>query len=438
MSDKTRPIKGNSLSFSSLFSRNAKAKADLTPAPGGESRTTEASTIDSRTTDSRTSASGEGESARDLHSSTSEGIDLIVASHVFDVDWYCQQFQEGSCPGDNVAALIAHYLAEGAACGLNPHPLFDTSYYEGNNSDLNGVNPLVHFLQTGGNQGRNPLSKFDSSWYLRTYPDVAAAAINPLVHYITSGAAEGRHPCADFDSLWYQTYYLNSESEAVQKEKSSLRHLTALEHFVRFGVENHYATNKEEYRCMLDSDPALVGTRRVLEEAALPVFTSRPHINRINLIADRLPSDTSHPLASFLALGAHLASSTGAVLRVVTRKDRAQTSVWVKIIAQHSVPMPEKVEFVFCDYIDNLPELSVSARDVFIVSGLQNALSVRASIEAQRICYVISAHLDSSYDANQSPNFDFTTLAISSNDEFDSAQVNVTSELRRICESVFV
>ncbi len=38
------------------------------------------------------------------------------------------------------------------------------------------------------------LTSVDSDWYLRTYPDVAAAAVDPQQHYALHGRAEGRLP----------------------------------------------------------------------------------------------------------------------------------------------------------------------------------------------------------------------------------------------------
>lgn len=63
-----------------------------------------------------------------------------------------------------VSDAMRHYLREGFRLGLNPHPLFNTSYYT------------------------------------EQYPDVLASKTNPLVHFVTHGADQGRSPRADISS----------------------------------------------------------------------------------------------------------------------------------------------------------------------------------------------------------------------------------------------
>ena len=100
---------------------------------------------------------------------------LLEQSALFDAAWYCEQYggQDASAASDPVG----HYLAQGAAAGLNPGP------------------------------------GFDGAWYLSTYPDVTAAGMNPLVHFLRHGQAEGRLPRRNRALAW--DHHLWRGAEAV-------------------------------------------------------------------------------------------------------------------------------------------------------------------------------------------------------------------------------
>ena len=74
--------------------------------------------------------------------------------------------------------------------------LFDPQWYLKQYPDVAaaGLDPLDHYLTAGGYEGRNPSARFDSHWYLEQNPDVFASRLNPLLHYVRRGAAEGRSP----------------------------------------------------------------------------------------------------------------------------------------------------------------------------------------------------------------------------------------------------
>lgn len=78
---------------------------------------------------------------------------LIRRSGLFDVQFYLAQ-----CPGDAAAREdpIQHYLAVGAARGLDPSLLFDTSEYVARNpaAQAAGENPLAHHLRSHGGSRR--------------------------------------------------------------------------------------------------------------------------------------------------------------------------------------------------------------------------------------------------------------------------------------------
>src|SRR5262249_25601440 len=89
---------------------------------------------------------------------------------------------------------LYHFMKIGGKHGLDPNPLFDTSWYLEINSDVSaaGDNALVHYLTHGWKEGRNPHPGFDNDWYLKENPD--DSHINPLIHYVTFGRSEGRPP----------------------------------------------------------------------------------------------------------------------------------------------------------------------------------------------------------------------------------------------------
>ncbi len=137
---------------------------------------------------------------------------LIDRSALFDPDWYRSQL-----PEEIIGRPVRHYLAWGAAEGLDPNPLFDTSWYLDQYADVRDseANPLVHYLKHGAAEGRNPNPFFDSNWYLEQNQDVKKAGGNPLKHYLLYGAKEGREPSERFHSHWYRNKYLSGESDAI-------------------------------------------------------------------------------------------------------------------------------------------------------------------------------------------------------------------------------
>src|SRR5262249_5096031 len=92
------------------------------------------------------------------------------------------------------------YLTTGFAEGRDPHPLFDTSWYLEENSDVaaSGVHPFLHFLQSEVREYRRANAWFDPKWYVDQYEDVRRAGANPLIHYVTRGGYEGRLPSPSF------------------------------------------------------------------------------------------------------------------------------------------------------------------------------------------------------------------------------------------------
>ncbi|MCC7272849.1 MAG: class I SAM-dependent methyltransferase [Alphaproteobacteria bacterium] len=95
-----------------------------------------------------------------------------------------------------------HYLDEGGARGIAPHPVFHLAWYRSEHPELAGGNPLLHFLARRP-QERTPHPQFDPGWYLARYADVAWADLDPLWHFLRHGAAEGRDPGPFFSTRTY-------------------------------------------------------------------------------------------------------------------------------------------------------------------------------------------------------------------------------------------
>lgn len=116
---------------------------------------------------------------------------LIRRSGLFQPEHYLAQLRDRRAARRDP---LWHFLTRGAAEGLDPNPLFDTSYYVEHHpaAGMPGKNPLVHFIRSGSAKGLRPSPGFDSAFYLARYPDVAASGMIPLAHYLAYGAAEGR------------------------------------------------------------------------------------------------------------------------------------------------------------------------------------------------------------------------------------------------------
>lgn len=174
-------------------------------------------------------------------------VELVLQSGLFDSEFYRRQL--GVPSRWTRRRLAIHYLNEGAAGDLNPHPLFDTAYYRKTNPDLAGagMNLFIHFLSYGSREGRDPHPLFDieyyrsrvsslpeldanplrdyllrswaarlsthqglshplfvDSYYVRLHPEVIESGYSPLEHYVLNGAARRLNPSPLFDVAFYE------------------------------------------------------------------------------------------------------------------------------------------------------------------------------------------------------------------------------------------
>src|SRR3954453_14763756 len=75
---------------------------------------------------------------------TREGS-TILGSGLFDVGWYVAHNPEIE---EAASHPVDHYLREGAALGLSPHPDWDFDQYQSEERMVaQGVNPVLHYLE---------------------------------------------------------------------------------------------------------------------------------------------------------------------------------------------------------------------------------------------------------------------------------------------------
>jgi hypothetical protein len=275
---------------------------------------------------------------------------LILDSALFDAVWYSSQLSQGTVRTLGLDDLLAHFVTEGGAAGLNPHKWFDSAYYLKNNRDVQcaGINPLVHFLRSGWREGRLAHPAFDSAWYRRQYRESLSQA-----------------SCA----------------------------CSELEHFVKFGQEQGCFPNKEDFRAALETEPGLKERREFLELQPLRIFEAPGDAERINLVLSSVPDTTYAEFSSteeafLVALLARHAGASNSPLRIVARRRRIDELQWLTLLGALAVQSPERVEFCFCDFIDRMSELPVSPGETFFAHGYNNVRSLCASVNPARVVCV--------------------------------------------------
>lgn len=141
---------------------------------------------------------------------------LIASSGWFDADYYRANV---AAAGDDP---LGHFVREGEAAGLDPHPDFDTDAYVLLNPQARGQ-ALTHFVRTAAAHA-GPLEPwqvidltdpchrdgwFDAEWYRSNAAAVGPAADgtddrwHPYVHYVRHGAPNGLQPGPLFDGVEY-------------------------------------------------------------------------------------------------------------------------------------------------------------------------------------------------------------------------------------------
>lgn len=128
--------------------------------------------------------------------------DEVGASGLFDEAWY-----RGQPAAADVGAAnpIIHYLRDGDARGLSPHPLFDVAGYRRRLPELAATRmaTLVHYLREGEASGQRPNPLFDPTWYAARHPKLEPGQGRLLAHYAREGTARGELPSPVFEPSWY-------------------------------------------------------------------------------------------------------------------------------------------------------------------------------------------------------------------------------------------
>ncbi|HWM73009.1 MAG TPA: glycosyltransferase [Nocardioides sp.] len=129
-------------------------------------------------------------------------VEIVRTSGLFDAEWYLSQVDD---PGAAADDPLGHYLADGAATGLSPHPAFVASWYLEQIRAKPGYGsrpkiaeaPLVHYLTAGARRRLSPHPGFDAEVYLRENPDSEGERFGPLAHFLRSS----NRTCAPVEDL---------------------------------------------------------------------------------------------------------------------------------------------------------------------------------------------------------------------------------------------
>jgi len=96
---------------------------------------------------------------------------------------------------------LTHFFREGRWKNYETHPLFDCQLYLRRNADIgrSGDHPLLHYLKEGSKAGGIASEFFDEVYYTDRNPGLREIGFIPIVHYLTFGWREGRRPHPEFD-----------------------------------------------------------------------------------------------------------------------------------------------------------------------------------------------------------------------------------------------
>ena len=124
---------------------------------------------------------------------------------------------------------------------------------------------------------------------------------------------------------------------------------------------------------------------------ALRVFTV-PSSNqpRVNLITDSINSGSLlGGVSTSIVLASLLATRLKCPLRIVTRTEKAVKRNYAQVLAATGAPAPDAVEFAYIDFEHPHAELPVHDGDLFISTSWWTTLSIKRSIGAKRIIYLL-------------------------------------------------
>ncbi len=143
-------------------------------------------------------------------------------SPLFDPEYYDEQLKKrgfGVC--DSSANRFLHWLTVGLPERILPTLLFDEEYYLAKNPDLKGAQmwAFEHYLRHGCFEKRDPHPDFNSRWYEGEYGPFSNG-LPAYLYYLLQGFREGHRPSADFShnlGVEYSDASLISPFEMVLK-----------------------------------------------------------------------------------------------------------------------------------------------------------------------------------------------------------------------------
>jgi glycosyltransferase involved in cell wall biosynthesis len=101
-------------------------------------------------------------------------------------------------------SVLLTYLAHPEA-PLDPHPLFDHSYYVREDRGVSALQDYIQRLRRGATPP-SPHILFDRAFYNDRYPGVAENKFDAFIHYIRLGGKEGKQPHPLFNSsFWWSS-----------------------------------------------------------------------------------------------------------------------------------------------------------------------------------------------------------------------------------------
>ena len=188
--------------------------------------------------------------------------------------------------GKRIEAEVEAILASG---------LFDADYYLATYPDIQPpIDPVRHYCMHGWREGRNPSEEFDTRYYVEANRDIKEAGINPLLHYIKHGITEGRQVLLRAPVV-YGTKSFPSQKRILEErreiatwgEAAALPRFSILtplyntsETFLREMIESVLAQTYENWElCLADgSDDVHSYVERIVREYMVRDNRSRPRI----------------------------------------------------------------------------------------------------------------------------------------------------------------
>lgn len=105
-----------------------------------------------------------------------------------------------------------------------PNPLFDSQWYT-DRYKVEDVLPLRHFIAIGWREDFDPSPMFSTAYYRNAYLDTAVNDANPLADFLNGGDRKGRNPSPYFSSSWYLTAHPDVAASTMN----------ALSHYIQYG-----------------------------------------------------------------------------------------------------------------------------------------------------------------------------------------------------------